>query len=174
MLFIFQPELKTNSTYKHVLNEKNSYIKQISVFLNVRFRNLVTLTDISFKMKRIVVEHTATTPYIDIDPTRGVFKIEGRCIPENPSDFFDKITEWIHEYYTTPQTKTRFDLNLEYVNSGSSKFILSLFRTIKAYYDKGNDLVVNWYYEEDDEALLGLGEHYKSTINIPINLVEFI
>jgi hypothetical protein len=33
---------------------------------------------------------------------------------------------------------------------------------------------VNWYYEEDDEAILSLGEHYKSSLKIPFNLIEYI
>jgi len=125
-------------------------------------------------MKKMVIEKTPNTPYVDFDPTHGMFKIEGRSIPENPNEFYEKILDWIDDYYLDPQKKSRFDINLEYINSGSSKFILSLFRKLKEYYDRGNDLVVNWYYEEDDEAVLGLGEHYQSTINMPINLVEYM
>lgn len=125
-------------------------------------------------MKKVIIDKTPNTPYFEFDPDNGLLKIEGRSIPENPSDFYEKILTLVDEYYTNPQKKTRFDLNLEYINSGSSKFILGLFRKLKKYYDQGNDLVINWYYEEDDEAVLGLGEHYKSTIKLPFNLIEYI
>ena len=45
---------------------------------------------------------------------------------------------------------------------------------IKKRFDEGNNCIINWYYEEDDEAILSLGEHFKSTIKIPFNLIEFI
>ena len=66
------------------------------------------------------------------------------------------------------------DLNLEYVNSGSSKYLLGIFRLLKKRYDEGRNCIINWYYEEDDEAILSLGEHYKSTIKIPFNLIEYM
>jgi hypothetical protein len=66
------------------------------------------------------------------------------------------------------------DLNLEYVNSGSSKYLLGIFRLIKKKHDEGKKSIINWYYEEDDEAILSLGEHYRSTVKIPFNLIEYI
>lgn len=125
-------------------------------------------------MDKIVVENTTSTPRVEFDPTQGLIKLEGRSIPENPGDFYEPLMEWITQYFREPKKKTRVDLNLEYINSGSSKNILGLLRLLKTFYDKKHDLEVNWFYEEDDEAVLGLGEHYKSTIAIPINLIEFI
>ena len=125
-------------------------------------------------MERLVIKKTANTPKIDFDPDTGQLKIEGRSIPENPGDFFENLINWIEKYYKDPAEFTKIDLNLEYVNSGSSKYLLGMFRLIKKKYDQGHNCIINWYYEEDDEAILSLGEHYKSTVNVPFNLVEYI
>ena len=104
----------------------------------------------------------------------GRLKIEGRSIPENPGDFYDELIEWLHKYFKNPSSETIFDLNLEYVNSGSSKYLLGLFKIIKEEVKKGTKITINWYYEEDDEAIQSLGEHYKSSLKIPFNLIEYI
>ncbi|MBN2481094.1 MAG: DUF1987 domain-containing protein [Bacteroidales bacterium] len=125
-------------------------------------------------MKKLVLKKTNNTPGIEFDPDEGLMKIEGRSIPENPGDFFDPLIEWLDEYYKTSLETTRFDINLEYVNSGSSKYLLGIFRILKKKHDDGKKCVINWYYEEDDEAIYSLGEHYKNTIKVPFNLIEFI
>ena len=125
-------------------------------------------------MKELIIAKSANTPGITFNPETGIMKIEGRSIPENPGDFFDPIIEWLEEYFNKATEVTRFDLNLEYVNSGSSKYLLGIFRILKKKHDEGKNCSINWYYEEDDEAIFSLGEHYKNTIKIPFNLIEYI
>ena len=36
----------------------------------------------------------------------------------------------------------------------------------------GNDIMIKWYYEEDDEDMLEAGEDYQSIINIPFKMIE--
>jgi hypothetical protein len=125
-------------------------------------------------MKELMISRSTNTPGITFSPDSGIMKIEGRSIPENPGDFFDPLIEWLDDYFANPAELTRFDMNLEYVNSGSSKYLLGIFRLLKKKHDEGKVCSINWYYEEDDEAIYGLGEHYKNTVKIPFNLIEYI
>lgn len=125
-------------------------------------------------MKELVIKKTPNTPSVIFNPETGLMKIEGRSIPENPGDFFDPLIDWLEEYFENPVKPTNFELNLEYVNSGSSKYLLGIFRILKKKHDEGKNCQINWYYEEDDEAIFSLGEHYKNTIRIPFKLIEFI
>jgi hypothetical protein len=125
-------------------------------------------------MDRLEIERKSNTPAVLFDPESGHMKIEGRSIPENPGDFYDELIEWIRGYFKSPKLDTVIELNLEYVNSGSSKYLLGFFKVIKEETLKGNKITVNWYYEEDDEAILSLGEHYKTSLKIPFNLIEYI
>ncbi len=36
------------------------------------------------------------------------------------------------------------------------------------------NIQIKWYYEEDDEAIQSLGEHYKSVVGIPFELMQYI
>ena len=125
-------------------------------------------------MEELLIEKTGNTPKVHFNHDAGKLVIEGRSIPENPGDFFEKLIDWLENYYKNPKETTQMFLNLEYVNSGSSKYLLGIFRMIKKRFDEGNNCIINWYYEEDDEAILSLGEHFKTTIKIPFNLIEFI
>ncbi len=125
-------------------------------------------------MEDLIIDRTGNTPKVHFNHKAGKLIIEGRSIPENPGDFFEQLIDWLEKYYKDPKDTTRMDLNLEYVNSGSSKYLLGIFRMIKKRFDEGSNCIINWYYEEDDEAILSLGEHFKSTIKIPFNLIEYI
>jgi hypothetical protein len=125
-------------------------------------------------MDNLILEGTRYTPRIDFNRQRGKLIIEGRSIPENPGGFYDPIMHWIEEYFVKPKDFTRIDFKLEYINSGSSKYILALLRLLSDYYSKGHDIEVIWHYEEDDEAVLELGDHYKRTFSIPFKLEEII
>ena len=36
--------------------------------------------------------------------------------------------------------------------------------------NKGNNISVNWFYEEDDEDMQESGEDFKEIISLPINM----
>jgi len=114
---------------------------------------------------------TFNTPEVKLDASAGSLTMEGRSIPEDPNDFFGDIILHLEKYYQNPKPLTKVELKLEYVNSGSSKVLLEILRMIKTQYDKGNDCIVNWYYEEDDESIQELGQHYKNTVKVPFNLI---
>ena len=40
--------------------------------------------------------------------------------------------------------------------------------------DKGKELVLKWYYEEDDEDMLEAGEDYESIIRVPFKMIEIV
>jgi hypothetical protein len=121
-------------------------------------------------MKDLMLEKSGTTPYVAFSATRGLLKLEGRSIPENPESFYESIITWIHEYFKDPRTATKMEVKLEYVNSGTSKYLMEIFRILKDYELKGNRVTVEWYYEEEDEAMYDLGKHYQESVKIPINL----
>lgn len=113
------------------------------------------------------IEKTSNTPKVDFFASEGVMHIEGRSIPENPSDFYKPLIQWIGEYFNEPKAETKFVFKLEYINSGSSKSLLEFLRIIKEQHNSGNNCIIEWYYEDDDESVQELGEHYQYTLKIP-------
>ncbi|MFP4620547.1 MAG: DUF1987 domain-containing protein [Bacteroidales bacterium] len=123
-------------------------------------------------MENLNIAETIKTPGVYFDAHSGVLKINGRAIPENPEDFFSNIFEWLFDYFKNPMKETVVHIQLEYINSGSSKFILEFFHILEEKHQNGHYSKVNWYYEEDDEAVYELGKHYQSLLKMPFELIE--
>lgn len=126
------------------------------------------------KMTDLYIRKSPTTPLIDLRAGNGRFVFEGRSIPEDPGIFFGPVHEWLEEYFKSPAKESVFDFRLEYINSGSSKYFLSMLRFIAQHHGKLTNCIINWHYEEDDESVLELGQHYKNALKLPFNLIEFI
>lgn len=124
-------------------------------------------------MNDYFLRKTFNTPEVELLPAEGILRIEGRSIPEDPGEFYEAIIEKLDEYYHSPLEITRINVKLEYVNSGSSKYILELFRTVRKYYLEGHNCIVNWFFEEDDESIQELGQHYQNTMQIPFKMVDY-
>jgi len=123
-------------------------------------------------MQNLKIDSTQKTPEIDFDAENGNLKLSGRAIPENPEEFFSGVIQWVKEYFKNPCDITTVDVQLEYINSGSSKFILEFFHLLQEMNQKGTQFKVHWYYEEDDESVLELGKHYQSILNLDCSLIE--
>ncbi len=123
-------------------------------------------------MKPIIIEGTPKTPTIKFDVSEGIFEIKGRSFPENSVEFYKPLIDWLDDYKETPLDKTVVNIRLEYFNTSSSKCILDVFKKLEAIHKAKNDVVVNWFYEEDDEDMLEAGEDYESIIRVPFKMIE--
>ena len=122
-------------------------------------------------MELISLESTKKTPNVLLDPS-GKIRIGGRSIPEDASKFYDNILNWVLDYCHTPSDSTTVDIELEYFNSGSAKFVMQILRELSELLAEGKDLKVNWYYEEGDDDILERGEYYSSLLDLEINFIE--
>lgn len=123
-------------------------------------------------MENITMEGTAKTPDLSFDANTGVFDIKGRSIPENSVEFYKPVLEWLDKYTQQTQPKTVVNVQLEYFNTSSSKCILDILKKFEVIAKNGNDIVINWFYESDDEDMLEAGNDYKDIIKVPFNITE--
>ena len=125
-------------------------------------------------MDSISIEGTPKTPTVALDTGTGTVEIKGRSIPENSIEFYKPIVEWLEDYSKKPQKLTTVNIQLEYFNTSSSKCILDVFKKLESIKKARNEVVINWYYEEDDEDMLEAGEDYESIIRIPFKMIEIV
>ncbi|MFC2096408.1 DUF1987 domain-containing protein [Bacteroidota bacterium] len=125
-------------------------------------------------MESISIEGTPKTPTVNFDASTGIIEIKGRSIPENSIEFYRPLVEWLEEYSKEPQDLTTVNIQLEYFNTSSSKCILDVFKKLEAIKKARNEVIINWYYEEDDEDMLEAGEDYESIIRIPFKMIEVV
>ena len=122
-------------------------------------------------MDRLEFQPTSKTPYVLLDPA-GKIKFKGRSIPEDVSLFYDGLLIWLNSYLEEPAVFSEIDIEMEYLNSGTSKYMLKILKVIKDIDDKGYDLKINWIYEEGDDDIFERGEYYASILDLKINFIE--
>jgi hypothetical protein len=119
-------------------------------------------------MKMIVIqEKSPKCPGIYYDPDDNMLTIEGRSIPENAEPIYQPLKDWIKGYFNDSES-LNIKIVLEYINSGSSKHLLDVLKILRAYYKHGKKLKIKWLYEEDDESILEMGEHFRDTSGLPM------
>jgi hypothetical protein len=124
-------------------------------------------------MEDIYLKKTFNSPEVEFVASSGELNIEGRSIPEDPGEFFERLIDWLNDYFLDPREETVMNIKLEYINSGSSKYMLELLRILKENHQKGRKVLVKWFFEEGDESIEELGQHYEQTMQIPFEIIEY-
>jgi hypothetical protein len=114
----------------------------------------------SKSMKTIVIDATPSTPAVNFS-SDGRLLIEGRSLPEDVNKFYKPLIEWI---LGLNSECVKMDINLEYLNSASSKKLLELLKCLDAN-SRIKSLIVNWHYEEGDDDALETGQIFEEVLN---------
>ena len=122
-------------------------------------------------MNRFYIEGTRKTPTVALDPA-GKIRIEGRSIPEDARSFFTEVIDWVEEYILSPADLTIVEFSFEYLNSGTSKYVLEILTSFKELIQNGQKLTINWYFEEGDDDIQERGEYFASILDVKINFYE--
>ena len=123
-------------------------------------------------MIEVICSPSKSSPSILFDDEDKIFKIEGISTLVNAVEFFDLAAGWINlnEHRLTGTVEFRF--HLPYFNSASMKGILMLMQRIKQGIQAGNDWVIAWNVEEDDEFLLDAAESFQEMIELNIRIIR--
>jgi energy-coupling factor transporter ATP-binding protein EcfA2 len=112
------------------------------------------------KLKSLFIPSTGYTPEIKFDVGTKTFLIKGRTYPSHADQFWKPIYEWFKEYCDTNPQNLTLDISLDFISSGSEKYVLDIIKLLK----KCTLPKVRWYYDNDDEDIMDLGEDlFKST-----------
>lgn len=122
-------------------------------------------------MEKKFINETHKTPSINFEPNKGLIQIKGRSIPENAMKTFEPLVDkWIPDYLSNPASTTILDVELEFYNTSTSMWLLRLFKQLEDLYKTQQNVVINWYYSDDD--MLESAEDYEEIIAIPFNKIE--
>lgn len=119
--------------------------------------------------KLVIQEELKNSPGIVYYPETKKLDIFGRSIPENPELIFRRLDEWITQHLEK-NAALNVSIQLEYINSGSSKYLYEILKKLTGFGREGKTVNIKWRYEEDDEAMLELGEHYRDSAGIPLEI----
>jgi hypothetical protein len=124
-------------------------------------------------MEGVYQQGNHKVPEVSFNPDTAVFEIKGSSIPENSGAIYEPIIDFLQEYKDVAKDTTTFNLALSYFNTSSSKWILNILRLMKEIKTKmKKEVVINWYYEPEDEEMLEAANDYESILNLDINKIE--
>lgn len=123
----------------------------------------------------LAIAGTEDTPEIKFTPENNTLFISGRSLPEDVTEFYKPVFEWLNEFSAgNPGGTTVFVFKLEYFNTASSKIILDILMQLEELSSSNKASVqVEWHYSEADDDMMEAGEEYKDLVDVPFKMVIY-
>jgi len=114
-------------------------------------------------LKTLEVTSTETTPALNFNKEKNEFKIEGRSLMDDAEAFYKPLLEWMVEYSNSPNLKTEVFINLEYLNTVTSRQFLDLFKIMEGI--PGAKII--WQFSDEEEDLEEMGQELAELVKVP-------
>jgi hypothetical protein len=124
-------------------------------------------------MEALDIRATNDTPKVLLDPENKIFEISGRSLPEDVVTFYQPVLDWLDEYKIEALDITEFVFKYVYFNTATSKLIQDILMRLEEIKQTGNKVQVIWFYEQDDEDMLDLGEEFSENVDIPFEIIAY-
>lgn len=122
-------------------------------------------------MEIITIEPTNVTPYVLIDPDNGTISFKGRSSPQASTEFYNPIIEKIRGELVNKCASLTANFELEYFNTSSSKCLYDILKALSNSQQSGNEVIVNWCYEDWDDDMRETGEDYEEILGLKFNYI---
>jgi len=125
-------------------------------------------------MRKIEIRGSEQTPKIVLNPKSGNIKILGRSTMTCPHEFYPTIIKMLQNYLDSPVEKTQLFIDLEYYNTLSSRYILSILKLVSRINSlEGKSSKIFWYFDEEDYGIRRDIKVFSELINYKIHEIEY-
>lgn len=122
-------------------------------------------------MDNFIVAKSKNTLGVELNSDSGILELKGSSFPENANEFFEPIISWINKYMMEVTGKITLNFKFDYLNSSSIKYVSDIVEKLDFYAKSGGEVVINWYYEENDEDIMEMGEDLKVDVSLNFNII---
>jgi hypothetical protein len=128
-------------------------------------------------MRKLIIEPTVSSPKVILDPDKNRFEISGESRPADVATFYEEIINWMDDYshhlVQSQESKdpVTFNLDFEYFNSSSAKYILDFCKQIGNVRSRGSEIQVRWHYDDDDMDMLEVGREMSRMAKLPFEYI---
>ncbi len=142
-------------------------------FIFIEFRIIIN----KYIMRKLIIEPTVSSPKVILDPEKNWFEISGESRPADVATFYEEIINWMDDYshYIGKSIDIKepltFNLDFEYFNSSSAKYILDFCKQIGDVRANGKQVQVRWLYDEDDMDMLEVGREMSRMAKFPFDYI---
>ena len=123
-------------------------------------------------MENLIYKATKSTPDINLLASENFIEISGQSYPEDSTTFYQPIFTWIKDFLTQATGKVNVKFKLVYLNTSSSKCVMTILDMLEDAHNEGKEIVVNWHYDSENDAALESGEDFREDLDLNFNLIE--
>ncbi len=116
----------------------------------------------------MILEKTSDTPSINLSVEKCIFEISGNSFSDKLNDIYAKVVEWIDIEMPKIECSIKCKFNFYVYNSVTYKNILLMMSKFYELKEKGKDISIVWYYDEDDEDSLAIGKDINDLFDITV------
>lgn len=123
------------------------------------------------ELKNLFKDPTEKTPQIDFNYLTGELILSGRSIPENATEIFSPLLQWIDEYAGNARQTTNLRLNLEYFNTASSIWLAKIVKSLSKIHFPESLLMIHLYFNIEDYDNMDV-EDIKDALSHVVDIVN--
>lgn len=114
-------------------------------------------------MDNLYIAATTTSPEVDFQFNQNMLTFRGESYPENAAAFYAPIIEQLRAYLAAcHDAAITVEVTLTYFNSSSTKMLFSVFDALDQAASAGNQVLVRWFRDAEDETILEFGEELQA------------
>ena len=121
-------------------------------------------------MQHLSIAATKSTPSIEYSPGEKTLSIFGESYPEDAAKFYRPVLEWLQKLLAAKPDRLQVVLFIRYLNTSSSKCVMTLLDSLESAYANGINVSVLWRYEKENEMALECGEEFGEDLSLPYKI----
>jgi hypothetical protein len=122
-------------------------------------------------LERLFKDPGEKTPHIDFNHISGELLLSGKSIPENASQFFEPVLEWIIQYSKNPRLNTNLRLSLEYFNTASTIWLTKIVKCLSKIENPESVLMIHLYFDIEEFDSMDV-EDVKDALAYVVDIVD--
>ncbi|MDZ4664699.1 MAG: DUF1987 domain-containing protein [Bacteroidota bacterium] len=120
-------------------------------------------------MDELNIPATIKTPEVKLQ-LNGAFNFKGNSYPENATEFYEPITNWLDSFFKVNTSNVNLTVDLKYVNTSSIKSLLNTIIKIRS--SSNSTVKIAWIYEVEDDDMLATGEDLQKLAMLQFEFIE--
>jgi hypothetical protein len=127
-------------------------------------------------MNSLKIEGTTFTPEINFDIDNNTLSFLKVSKPANAIEFYQPVFEFL-DNFEKEKVKAKvvqeliIDFKFDYFNTATAKILYDLLAKFKRIKKQGVDIIINWFYYEEDEDLLEEGQIMAEAVGLDFNFI---
>ncbi len=122
-------------------------------------------------LTNLTLAKTKNTLSVNFDAASGILELSGSSYPENTTEFFKPLIEWIQTYFLEVTGKMVLNIKIDYLNSSSIKYLSDMIDKLENYHKGGGEVELNWHHKEDDDDIKEMGEEIKEDVSFKFTII---